>query len=493
MSLFKIDRLKIGALILLVASLSSCLRVSDVGQNSAFLPPIEVEKSVGDALETPYFKQGDWPSSHWWKAFKDSELASLIEEALKNNPNIQSVQEKVQVAKEAVIKQKSPLFPNIFFEGQEGYVYQSKNSFNYFLEPNLPRNFNHIKLNFGFDYEFDFWGKYTNLLRASLGREQVQKAEYMQTELIVSVAIAQAYFALKTDMAKKRLLEKLYQLQSKSLKLSNLLYDKAIDSKIPPANYKQELDEVEKLIATINSDIATGKHLVNILRGQGPDEDLKITDILDPVAEEVQIPKNLSSDILVRRPDLMAAIWRVEVSAYEVNIAVADFFPRINLMGLMGVESLGYKHLMNWQSGGMGLYPSFHLPIFKAGEIKANLRMKKAELEGAIYDYNNLLLKSLQEVTDYLAITTSWYEKKISQVNIIKEAKLKVYLVDLRSKRGIDNLLQVYLEEADMLKRELEDIQITYNQYISVINLIRSLGGGFTDKDLRPLKIRGVE
>jgi len=493
MSLFKVHRLIFCFSALLLVSLPGCMKVSDLGQNAAFLPPQQVEESIGDALKTPYFKQGDWPTLNWWEAFNDSELALLIEAALEQNPNIQSVQQKIEVAKQLTTKQKSTLFPSIFFGGHENYAYQSKNSFNFLLNPDLARNFNNIHLNFGFEYEFDFWGKYSNLFRAALGREQAQKAEYKQVKLIVSTAIAQAYFALKTSMAKKRLYLSLYQLKSKSLNLSKLLYNKALYSKIEPATYKQELDEVEKMIATIDAEIALGKDLVNILRGQGPDSAFEISDTFDRLPKEIEIPKDLSSDLLIRRPDLLAAIWRVEASAYDANAAVADFFPRINLLGLMGVESMGFKNLMNWQSGGMGLYPSFHIPIFKAGAIRANLKMKKAELEGAIYDYNALLLKSLQEVTDFLALTTSWYQKKRIQTNILENARLKVYLVNLRSKRGIDNLLQVYLEETDEVNKEIQDVQISYNQYISIINLIKSLGGGFTDADLMPLKIHGVE
>lgn len=479
--------------LIVVILTTACMSIPNLKQNAAFLPPVNIEKTTSTAFKTPYFKQGEWPSLKWWEAFNDEYLGKLIQESLESNPSIQAFQQKVLIAKQMAIKSKSTLFPSIYFQGNETWEHLSLNSYNHLVNPTLGRNFNNIQINFGFNYEFDFWGKYSNLFRASLGREQAKKAEYKQVELSVSIAIAQAYFSLKTYMAEKRLYQKVYEFQKESLRLTNLLYKKALFSKIQPATLRQELDAVEKHLFTLESEIAVRKHLVNILRGQSPDAELLVSDLLDPLPNNIEIPKNLSSDLLIRRPDLLAAIWRVEASAYDANAAVADFFPRVNLMGFMGVDSLGYKHLMNWQSGTMALMPSFHIPIFKAGEIKANFRMKKAELESAIYDYNDLLLKSLQEVSDLIALTTSWYEKKKAQNSIIENAQLKVHLVNLRAKRGIDNLLQVYLEEVDKLKKEIDDVQITYNQYISVINLIKSLGGGYTNEDLRRLKIQGIE
>lgn len=471
----------------------SCVRVSEIGQNSAFLPPMNVQASTETALNTPYFMRGDWPKQDWWTPFNSSSLSSLIEEALRCNPTIEAFQQKVVIAEQMTTKEKVSLFPSISFSGFEEWAYESKNSFDNFLRPNLPRNYNHLLMNFNFNYEFDFWGKYRNQFKSAYSRQLMQIAEKRQVELMVSVAMAQAYFSQQALIVQKRLFEKILGLQKEILSLTTLLYQKAIDSKIPPATETEDLDDIEKHIFNLTAQIAEGKHLINVLRGQGPDASFQIDKKLKPLTCPIPIPQNLSSDLIIRRPDLMAAIWKIQANAYQANAAVADFFPRVNLFAFMGKESVGYRSFLNWQSGQMGLMPSFHIPIFKAGEIRANLKMSKAELEQSIYEYNTLLLKSLKEVGDTLAMTTNWYNQKKSQENILQNASLKVHLADLRFKNGIDNLMQLYIEEIKKTRREIENVQISCNQLISVVNLIRSLGGGFTGNDLDKLKIEGLQ
>lgn len=471
----------------------SCVRVSDIGKNSAFLPPISATSSEQTALNTPFFMRGDWPRQDWWKPFNSPNLNDLIEEALKNNPDIETFQQKVVIAKQMTTKQKVSLFPSISFSGFEEWAHVSQNSFFNFLRPNLPRNYNHLEMNFNFNYEFDFWGKYRNQFKSAYSKELMQIAEKRQVELMVSVAMAQAYFSQQALIIQKNLFEKIRTYQKEILSLTTLLFQKAIDSKIPPASETEDLDDIEKQIYTLTAQIAEGRHLINILRGKGPDANFQINEKLQPLMNPIPIPQNLSSDLIIRRPDLMAAIWKIQSNAYQANAAVADFFPRVNLFAFMGKESVGYKSFLNWQSGRMGLMPSFHIPIFKAGEIRANLKMSKAELEKSIYEYNSLLLKSLKEVSDTLAMTTSWYEKKRAQKNILQNASLKVHLTDLRFRNGIDNLIQLYVEEVKKTRREIEDVQISCNQLISVVNLIRSLGGGFTSEDLDKLKIEGLQ
>lgn len=474
---------------IIVLFLSSCVPVSRLDQNSAFLPPINIDSSVTDAAQESYFKLGEWPEAAWWQCFNDENLTSLMSLALEHNPSIEAVKQKVEVAKQVVVQKKSSLFPAIFLDAQENWGRISKNGLYHALNPALALPYNLLDLNLSFTYEFDFWGKNRNLFQAALGFERSQKAETKQVELMITTALAQAYFALKTNLKRKELLKELYNLQDKEVKLVNLLNQNAMSSKIEPATFVESLEEIDKRLISIEEEVIANIHLVNFLTGRGPNEQIELSSQLQELPNSIDLPNELSSQLLVRRPDLMASIWRVQALAREANAAVADFFPRVNLLGLLGLESIGYKNLFDWVSRQGWLIPTIHLPIFNAKSIRARFKMKKAELQEAIYNYNHLFLRSLQEVTDSLVWMKSWYEKRAKQKVILEKAALKTNLYQSLQQIGIDNLIQVYQIQSEYVEKQLEEVEIIYNQYVSVVQLIKSIGGGYSAEDQKYLKV----
>jgi NodT family efflux transporter outer membrane factor (OMF) lipoprotein len=461
------------------------MRVSDLGNNSAFLKAGRINKSVSLATKEPFFKLGQWPQSQWWQALHSNELNKLIQEALINNPSIQSVEQKVQIAKEIANKAKAPLFPGLFFGGNDQWGGLSRNSIPYQYNPSLGSIYDVVDLSLSFEYTFDFWGKYRNQLKSARGETRSQEAELKQVELLVSTSLAKVYYALKTNIARKKLYQDLYLVKNNMLALNDLLYEKAINTRIQPATSVEDLGDIQKEILALDEEIANNVHLLNVLRGTNPDSVISLSQPLGDVPNELKLPKNLNSDLIIRRPDLVAAIWHIESLAYEVNIAVADFFPRINLMGFLGLGSIGWKNLFDWRSGMAKLEPSIHLPIFRAGEIRANARKSRAQLQSSIYNYNDLLLKSLQDVSDSLVSVTRSYKQKEVQFEILREAELKLSLLQMKYQSGIDGLLAVYQVQVELLERRLQDVMITYQQYISVIQVIKSLGGGYCAEDLK--------
>lgn len=461
------------------------MRVSDVGNSSAFLKSDPMNKSASLATNEPFFKWGEWPDSQWWQPFRSKELDELIQEALLNNPSIQSVEQKIQVAKEIANKAKAPLFPGLFFKGDDQWGGLSRNSIPYKYNPSLGSLYDVIDLSLSFEYTFDFWGKYRNQLKSAQGETRSQEAELKQVELLVSTALAKVYYAFKTNLERKSIYQEIYLVKNNMLALNDLLYEKAISSRIPPATSVEELEDIQKEIFALDEEIALNLHLLNSLRGKSPDTTISLDQSLGELPKELSLPENLNSDLIIRRPDLVAAIWHIESLAHEVNVAVADFFPRINLMGVLGLSSIGWRNLFDWKSGLANLEPSIHLPIFKAGEIRANARKSRAQLQSSIYNYNELLLKSLQEVSDSLVSVTKSYHQKEAQFEILRAAELKLNLLQLKHQSGLDGLLSVYQVQVELLERKLQDVMITYQQYISVIQVIKSLGGGYCAEDLK--------
>ncbi len=237
----------------------------------------------------------------------------------------------------------------------------------------------------------------------------------------------------------------------------------------------------------IREEVETDKHLLNILIGNGPDAPLDIAEMLPPLPSQLEIPQTVSIDLLSRRPDLMAQIWRVEALANEVGAAKADFYPNINLTGFLGLESVLYALLFKSSSKTAGLEPAIHLPIFTAGAIRANIRAKKALFDDAVEQYNALILQSTQEVSDLLIFAEALFHQKQEQEGIVASAETRYDVTRLRNQMGLDSLLETYALQEEVIAKELDNVTLLFGQYAAAIKLIKSLGGGYQSEYSIPI------
>ncbi len=468
--------------------LSGCVSLPKDQQTQNLIAPPSVAASIETGLETGFFSMGDWPKKSWWEIFDSDELNALIAQALSQNLSILGIERRVAFAKQTAKVVRSKLFPLLFFDMDETWQYLSQNGLYRALNPKIPLNANLVDLTLSFTYEFDFWGKNRHLFHAALGESKAEMAEAAEVELIATTAVAQSYFALKTNLMRKQLYEELFEVRKAYFQLETQLQDSALLSRLEPLLSKERLLEAQKWVSGITEEVKTNKHLINILLGNGPDCPLDIQEDLPPAPAILSIPENLSLDLLSRRPDLMAQIWRVEALAHEVGAAKADFYPNISLTALLGLESVFYRDLFKAQSKTGALAPAIHLPIFTAGAIRANIRAKKALFDQAVYAYNDLILKSASEVADLLAFAQSIFEKKSDQTSIVQAAQTRYNLIALREQSGLDNTFDQCLAAEEWILQQLEDISLSYHQYLAAIKLTKALGGGYQSEYSLPLK-----
>ena len=425
------------------------------------------------------FEQSDWPDKNWWEAYGSPELNALMREALCTNPSLQEVRSRIRVAKEKAIVVGSVLYPLIFFDARETRQYLSKNGLYRAFNQKLPLNANVIDLSLSFTYNFDFWGQNRNLLCAALGEEKAQEAEAADAALIVTTSLTQAYFAYKTNLVRKQLFEELIRVRKNIVELQKLLLRKGLASDLQVFLASENLLEAKNLNSNIDDELDSNRHLINILAGRGPDSPLPITPTLPTLPKKLQIPKTLSIDLIARRPDLMAQIWRAKALAYKTGAAMAEYYPDVNLIGFLGLESISWKKLFQIASGTAGLKPSIHLPIFTAGAIGANINATKAEFDAAIFAYNNLLLQSTQEILDVLSFAKDIYRQKQQQGQAVYYAEQRYSLTRLRQEKGLDSDFDIYYLQEDVIQKKLINTALLYNQYLASIKLTKALGGGY--------------
>lgn len=453
--------------------------MSEEDQVKNILPTPSIETSEEIAFETSLFEKANWPNKTWWTQYGSNELNDLVAKALEANPTLQAVRERINFAASEATIARSKLFPLVYFNASDQWEYLSKNGLYRALNPTIPLNNQQIDLGLSFSYEFDFWSKYRHLFQAAVGKQNAAIAETAQAELVISASLAQSFFALRTNMLRKSYYEELLKIRQNYFALQERLLKNGVDSKLPPLLSQEAVYQAEQWIYEINRQIAVDKHVVNILAGRGPDTPLALNEPLLPLPAKLAIPSDISSELICRRPDLMAQIWRMDALAKEVGAAKAIFWPDINLVSFLGFESASWSKLFDWASKTISALPGLSLPVYTSGAIGANVDAKTAQYNEAVFQYNELILKSFQEVADLLAIGQAVYGEKEKQRGIVANATARYLLTRLKEKNGVDSALVAYRFQEEEILKKLRDIELLFEQYQVSISLMKALGGGY--------------
>lgn len=477
------------ARIVLCLFLCGCVSLSDdVGRDQVAATP-SLHRSTQWAIESGQFVEGAWPNADWWRGFEDEQLHRLVALALRDNPTMQRAQVRVQLAHSQAHLARAKLFPVLESTVETNWESLSRNGF-YFglLKPflsalttpvSISPQLNVIDLLLNFAWEIDFWGRNRKQFQALLGQLKTEVAEQAQAQLLLSISVAQAYFTWQMDLTAVDLLEQSVKAQEELLALVRSREAQGVANAIDGMRLEQSVFASQKAVVAMRNQIDLDLHLLKFLVGEGPDATFELTPPVARIQLQLAVPQEISLDLLARRPDLMAQIWRVESAAKRVGMARADFFPNINLVSSDGVESLQFNTLLKGGSKQGNLHPAIHIPLFTGGRLTANLHSKRREYDVAVYEYNEMLLRAVKEVADELRTVRSIGDELSLQTSTAQAAQRVAELASLRWVDGVDSSMQVLQARLQALAEQLGLLELRYGRYLAVLRLIKALGGGY--------------
>jgi len=191
-------------------------------------------------------------------------------------------------------------------------------------------------------------------------------------------------------------------------------------------------------------------------------------------------------DLLGRRPDIVAARWRVEAASADMAYAKALFYPNINLTAFVGLNSVGWSNIANAGSEQWGLGPALRLPLFDTGRLRANLVGKSAELDAAVESYNALVLEAVRDVNEQLTslrfIAAQEKEQKLAQAN----AQALLEIAQQRYASGLSTRAGVLNAQSALVPHQRQAIELHARALDIQAQLMRALGGGYLQESTPP-------
>jgi NodT family efflux transporter outer membrane factor (OMF) lipoprotein len=455
------------------ATLSACASIPNLGPPPQPKPPATYAASQSFAAPAV-----EWPADRWWTAYGDRQLDTLIDEALKGSPTLAQAQARVRQAEALAEQAGAALGPSI---NADASVLAVKQSYNQGIPKDfIPHGWKDVgRIGLSLNWQLDFFGKNRALLAAATSETEAARADAAAARLALSTGVAGAYADLAQLYADHDAAEEALHVRSQSEKLIGQQFEQNLENKAALNRAQAGRASAEAELVALDEAIGLTKNRIAALMGQGPDRGLVIARPARGTIRAFGLPTNLQADLVGRRPDVVAARLTAEAAAKRIKAAKADFYPDVNLLASIGLQSVGLDMLAKSSSIAGAAGPAATLPIFDSGRLQGAYREKRAGYDAAVATYDQTLTQALKEVADSVVSFRALDGRLVKSREALDAAQSAYDLSRQRYEQGLGTYLDVLTSEDDLIKNRRTVADLETRAFTLDVALIRALGGGY--------------
>ncbi len=421
---------------------------------------------------------------YWWRDFQDTQLDSLITNALKYNYNLKAAAQRVQAARAQATIVGAPLFPQVSLglngakrhqnfigfpiPGSGGGGVLSTTATTYGLSTNL-------------NWEIDLWGRLRNDKAAALADYQGAQADHLGARLSLSGQTTKSWFAA---IEARRQLDLAQSTRDNFQAVNDQIQTRYESGLRPPLDLRLSLSNVataEAVVALRRQQYDGAVRQLEILLGRYPAAELAIAQDLLPMP--APIPAGLPADLIARRPDLMIAERQVAAANARVKVAKRARYPSISLTSSGGTSSANLSNLLSgdfivWSFAGNLLQP-----LFQGGRLRAGIKLAEANQEQALAGFAEQALRAYGEVESALMAETYLRDRENALREASEQAVAARELAENRYTRGVSDVITLLGSQRRAFEAEGQYLTVRRQRLDARVDLYLALGGGFGEID----------
>ncbi len=411
----------------------------------------------------------------WWQIFQDPILQDLIKTALTNNYDLKRAVARVEQARNQVVVARAPLFPQIGYNGDIG---RGRNAL-----LNAPAGLDgavqsSAQVNLNAVWEIDFWGRIRRLSEAA-------KAQYLATEearngviLTLISDVATAYFQLLDLDQELQIQRAATNAYAGTYRIFNDRRVNGIASRLETDRATAALANAAATIPQLEIQIATLENQLNILLGRTPGP-IQRGSLSNQQLLSLSVPVGLPSDLLRRRPDVLASEQLLVSANATIGARFADFFPRIGMTTFLGKVSPELSAFTAGSANAWNVGATLAGPLFQGGQLRAQYRTAKAQFDEAKAAYEQNVLTAFQEVSNALITRQKLAEVSVYNEQSVTALSASVQLATDRYLNGKSSYFEVLLAQQELYPAETVQVQTQAGELLAVVQLYKALGGGW--------------
>ena len=416
--------------------------------------------------------------SAWWQALGDEQLNHLVDQALQGNPSLAVSRARLEQAVALSQAREAANGPQATLGVDATRQRYSANGL--VPAPIAGHTYDSGTVQASLSWAPDFFGQHAAELQAALGQARAAQADAAAAANQLATQVGRSYVALARLVAQRDVASRALAQREAQQQLTQERTAAGLDSQVELTQAQAAVPDARTQIEALEEQITLGRRQLAVLTGQAPDALPTLTPRLTAL-QPTAVPEMLGADLLGRRPDVVAARWRVEAATQGVSSAKSEFYPNIHISAFIGLNALGLDRMFNGSSRQMGVTPALRLPLFDGGRLRAQLGGRQAELDAAIAQYNGAVLDAVKEAGDALASIESLTRQQALQDAAAASAEKAYRFAQERYRAGLGNYLVVLATESQVLAQRRLAVDLRARQLDTHLALMKAMGGGWTD------------
>ncbi len=414
--------------------------------------------------------------AQWWHQFGDSQLDALVAQALAGSPNLAAAQDRVRHAEAIVDATRGGTAPQVAFDASLNRQLLSKNGL--FPPPYGGHIFTNSDAQFGLTWDADVFGRMKADIASAIGSARAQRADADVAAQQLATQVVRTYFQLARLESQREVAQRTLDQRTQMLSLILQRVKAGLDTIVEQRQGEGAIPDTRAQIESLDEQIDLTRHMLAALTAQPMNALAALAPTLAQLHASTQ-PPVLGADLLARRPDIAAALARVEASEQSVKSQRAAFYPDINFSAAFGLNSIELNQFAKWDSRTWQVGPALHLPIFEGGTLRAQLKGKNADRDAAIDGYNQLVIDAVREAADAATSAASIQRQQAQQSQALTAAESGYQYSQQRYSQGLGNELIVLNAETQVLSERRQDVDLRYRALDVQAQLMKALGGGW--------------
>jgi NodT family efflux transporter outer membrane factor (OMF) lipoprotein len=410
----------------------------------------------------------------WWTLFQSPQLDDLMRRAIADNHDLAAAKATLAQARELVAAQTGQLYPQIGLQAGTGRQKYGAE----FLGTFAVAPFTYEAVGAGVHYVLDYDGAIARSIEEQKALEQFQRSELDAAQLTLTGDVASEAVIIATTRGEIRAAAELLSEDRNNVDLVQTAFVNGSVSKLDVLTAQSQLASDQALLPPLYQQLAMARHALAVLLGHTPAEwsqpDLELAGIRLPR----ELPVSVPSQLVRRRPDILAAEAQLHAATAAVGVATANLYPQIALTATLGQQALTPAKLFDASSAAWSLIAGLTQPLFDGGTLHAERRASLDALQAGAARYQQVVLDSFGQVADLLDALDHDAQLIAAQANARDTSQASLELARQSYQAGNSGLLQVLDAQRLRQRAELGFLEAQSRQYLDTIQLLLAVGGG---------------
>ncbi|WP_408885613.1 efflux transporter outer membrane subunit [Komagataeibacter xylinus] len=474
----------------LAGSLAGCVDLAPKYRHEHYLLP---DNWKGDSLMQYGTPQDGAPRGDWWSVFNDSTLDDLEDRASRMNPNLQADAETFTQARDIAAEAQSNLYPQISGNAGASNNQASNHRLWRGMGSTGPIYMSSEQYSATARWEPDFWSAIRNRRRVQQRMAQAAAADFAVARLSIQSELANDYMQLRGMDAQHAVYLDSIRYYQTAVQITKMRQAGAIAAGIDVSRAQTQLSSTQAADTDLQAHRAVMEHAIAILCNVAPSS-FHIAPRAQISFPKVKTPVGLPSTLLERRPDIASAERHMAAANRAIGISRAAFYPHVTFSAMAGFMDNGFT--LDKIANGMYNYAAQAvLPLFQGGLRRAELQRNWSQYRQSEDQYRATVLDAFKDVEDGLSMTHDLNIEAGQQAEAVQASMRTQNMTMQLYTGGLTNYLDVVVAQVAALQARIAEVQVETRYMQAQVELIRSLGGGWStaelpnNKQIRPFDV----